>query len=1116
MSAVLGYLARAVGLLAMLLVAGLAFLLFTEAGAGLALRQVETRLGYVHAQGLHGALWGPIHFAHFRYEDAYVRVELEDVTLDWAPLQALRRRIAVSQLQAALLRVEVKARADRTGDAQSSDAGALTRLPFGLDVRALRIARFNLLIPHTEALHFDDVAIEGSWIGDQVALSSLAAVTPWVGALQVAGTAQLHADGVDVAGLKTQGFAEAAIEGRLGYGMPSDLRVHWTALRWPPDGEIELASDGGSLRWQGIFDDWHYTLDGVLAVAGERLQIDAQGQGSLSRIVAERIRVDSGHGAFAGTAAASWRDTPTIEAAGRIERVQPQHWLAQLDGELNGEVQARAAFAGDAPVASFTVRLSDSRLQDYPLQLVAAGSYAVDTLRLQRFDLRSGPSRIQASGQAWPTLALSANVESRDLASLWPPLTGRTTAQVTLSGPPQLPRVTGTLKAGALRFAEFAIGRVELSADVDPRGDTRLDAELGGIQAGTTIDVARLRLRGSASSHRLSVDATTPQGSATLIADGAAEFDARRWSGTITQARFAPKDLPVWTLEEATPLKIDGAAVELDPACFESEFARACVALRPVDDGRRLAFRLDNVRLAALDPWMPGGARLDGRLDGQGYVDLNDRGLGDLRLELHGGASRLLRGDLPPLAFGPLDVLVEEQAHGLVLSGQLPFERGGLRLSATLAAGAAFMHRRLDGELQIELPDLSWLELLNRELDQVKGHVDGRIALAGTLAAPQFAGSAQLSDGGLRLRTPGLRLERVTATLSGTSEGQLVVDAQAWSDGGALRIDGTIDPWATPALLQLKVRGDNFQALRRPDAVVWISPDLTVRMARRELHVDGTVVVPRATITPKTIDQGVGPSADQVIVRRGEQGAQDRLGIFADIRLRLGEQVRFDGLGLKTQLTGAVQLQEAPGVPTRARGELQLVGGRYKAYGQDLTLETGRLLFTGGALTRPAVELRATRKPREDITVGVLVRGTLDQPEFSLFSTPAMPQERQLAWLVLGRSLDEATGSGADRALVADAALSLGLAGGEWLAQRFGGRLGIDEISVGARPGETSEQARLTIGKYLSPRLLISYGVALFQPGYTFRLQYDIGHGFKLATETGVESGGDVLYTIER
>ena len=126
-----------------------------------------------------------------------------------------------------------------------------------------------------------------------------------------------------------------------------------------------------------------------------------------------------------------------------------------------------------------------------------------------------------------------------------------------------------------------------------------------------------------------------------------------------------------------------------------------------------------------------------------------------------------------------------------------------------------------------------------------------------------------------------------------------------------------------------------------------------------------------------------------------------------------------------------------------------------------------------------------------------------------------MSQEEQLSWLVLGRSLSE-TLKGGQGGELAGAAVSLGLTGGDFLAQQLGGRLGFDQVSVGAKPGETAEKARFAIGKYLSPKLFVSYGVGLFQPGNYFRLQYDLGRRFKLSGESGVTSGGDLLYTIER
>jgi translocation and assembly module TamB len=76
--------------------------------------------------------------------------------------------------------------------------------------------------------------------------------------------------------------------------------------------------------------------------------------------------------------------------------------------------------------------------------------------------------------------------------------------------------------------------------------------------------------------------------------------------------------------------------------------------------------------------------------------------------------------------------------------------------------------------------------------------------------------------------------------------------------------------------------------------------------------------------------------------------------------------------------------------------------------------------------------------------------------------------------------------------------------------------MGVDQVSVGAKPGETADLARFTIGKYLSPRLFVSYGVGLFQPGHYFRMQYDLTKRFKLVGESGAQQGGDILYTIEK
>jgi len=58
--------------------------------------------------------------------------------------------------------------------------------------------------------------------------------------------------------------------------------------------------------------------------------------------------------------------------------------------------------------------------------------------------------------------------------------------------------------------------------------------------------------------------------------------------------------------------------------------------------------------------------------------------------------------------------------------------------------------------------------------------------------------------------------------------------------------------------------------------------------------------------------------------------------------------------------------------------------GKYTAYGRKLDIERGRLIFTGGPIDNPGIDLRAI-KEFPDVKAGVNVRGTLLQPHMTFF-----------------------------------------------------------------------------------------------------------------------------------
>jgi len=447
-----------------------------------------------------------------------------------------------------------------------------------------------------------------------------------------------------------------------------------------------------------------------------------------------------------------------------------------------------------------------------------------------------------------------------------------------------------------------------------------------------------------------------------------------------------------------------------------------------------------------------------------------------------------------------------------------------LRL-ARLQARAAVAAART-APLRLDLA-LGGLQLGVERLERASLYLEGsqarhrfRLALTGPRLA--WEGSGQGSWSGRRLhetlaqgrcRLPGLGLDIRPLTLEARLDaGGLQLDGRARSGPGRLRLEARLGLVGDHCCRgEIRLRGDRFLAVARPDLRLLLSPDLRLAVTPGRLALAGRLAVPAGRIAPRQGLQGaVAPSPDVHLVQQAAARPR-RWRLDSHLDLVLGPDLALDAFGLSGRLQGRLQLTQAANAPAHARGRLQVVGGRYRAYGQDLEIERGQLLYTGGTVDDPGLDIRA-RRVLDEVQVGVLVSGRLRQPELRLFSDPAMEQADILSYLVTGRparALNSAQG-----ALVARAADSLGLKGGNFLAGQVRDRLGLDQLSI---TGKTREEAGLALGKYLSPRLYLGYSRGLFDATEKLNLRYRLGRHLRLETETGTSgSGGDLIWSIER
>jgi hypothetical protein len=69
---------------------------------------------------------------------------------------------------------------------------------------------------------------------------------------------------------------------------------------------------------------------------------------------------------------------------------------------------------------------------------------------------------------------------------------------------------------------------------------------------------------------------------------------------------------------------------------------------------------------------------------------------------------------------------------------------------------------------------------------------------------------------------------------------------------------------------------------------------------------------------------------------------------------------------------------------------------------------------------------------------------------------------------------------------------------------------------VDSETGRVSNETSLVLGKYLSPRLYVSWGVSLTESINTIKMRYTLDENWTIKTEAGKERAADLVFTIEK
>ena len=889
---------------------------------------------------------------------------------------------------------------------------------------------------------------------------------------------------------------QLSFEGRVALpatgGPDFEGKLAWRQLGWPLTAAAPaFASAEGRLQLAGTADD--YRLDLAAVLAGSQLppgHWEAMATGDRGKLLLQRLtgQVLDGEVTLAGEL--GWDPAPRWDLKLNGSGLDPGQWRPDLPGRLAlalgsaGRVDPDAGLQGRVGLEQLSGVVAGR-----DVRLVANALLAGEALDLQSLQLDSGGNRLSASGRLAPAaLGLGWDLQVPNPGALLPGLQGQLMGSGRLEGTADAPRVRVSLSGRELELDARRLSSlsVELEAGLAAQAPLRLDLAVGELAQGgeTQLQSARLQARGSTSAHWLELDLAAPAQQLRARLEGGLHADTGQWRGSLAELVADAADYGSWSLAQPAPLMLSGAALRLGDTCLRAgtDSSRVCVQGDwSGSTGGELAARIQALALQRLV------ADLDGQLDGEvrGTLAADGALRGQGELELSAGQLRVAGGEgTRNINFrgGKLDFAVAEGGldAALVVEGE---QRRLLRAELQLPALNRLPlpePQPLRGRIEADLDDLSGLQALVPALENTAGSLRADLQLAGTLQQPLLLGELVLADGAADVPSAGLELRQIELRIDGdpAQPGQLAIAGGLVSGPGRVDLSGRVD--LAGGGVALAVTGDRLLAYNTPDARALVSPDLQLGWDSDVLNLRGRIEVPEADVTPQlglspallTEDSAAAPQPGRVIAPSPDVVVIDAAGeveeppvsappLRLDSRLELvvGDRVNVSALGLIGRLTGKVMFINRPGADLLpvADGRLSIEDGTFRAFGQDLEIETGRVVFARKPVTEPELNVRAVRWIDNDpvvSSVGVLLSGPADQPLLELFSRPELDQTEIQSYLLTGS-------------------------------------------------GSNNRDSVLSIGTYLYPKLYVSYGYNLLEETNQFDTLYTITPRYGVEAKVG-------------
>ena len=922
--------------------------------------------------------------------------------------------------------------------------------------------------------------------------------------------------------------------------LPATLKITADELGWPVQSRAQVLAKEISIEASGDMNDYSFSI--ATGLSGEQLpdtQLALAGTANLERLKLQDITIDTLNGTAAGEAQLSLIEPMQWTTRWSIDNIDPSLQVPDLDGQLGGKIRASGSIQQNQWSLKLDQAKVDGVLRGLPFHFDGKLSKGLNNLWfVEHVTLNNDRNQVRIQGVAGDKLDLKADIDLPQLQNFLPGLAGGFDARLTMNGAMNNPDINLDANAEVIYFNDILVQSLSINGDINNLflDTSKLDISVDSLRIGeNTISETSLALTGKRSDHQLTLKARGPQDIDIALALNGNLNDALDWSGQLNkaQASLPPHQL---TLSEPAAIgwqnndksvSVSAHCWLLDdeyPLCLQDDFSSASQGSTTVSLGQ--------CPLSLINPYLPDTVRLDGMFAADIELRRGNGGVDDIRAIVEATIDKA-----SVQIVDPLGEAVSFDYDAVALNADLTSTDANATLSlksstsTSLKQGSSPMG---DAEIQLRLnpsdpqdaisgsvtlQDLSLAvaEPFFPDVDVMDGMLSASGTLAGTIAAPLYNGTVTLDSPLVQTELLPLPITggRITATVAGQ---RMTMGGNLLSNEGSVNVSGrgVLDPqkWN----VDVSLTGKQLIIQREPLDTATLNGDIRIVVNNRRMSVTGSIDMPEAVINVAELPEGaVTISNDVVFIDEVEEetpvsvAARSNPNLSVLIDVTLGDKVSLSAYGLDAKLNGDMEVRIRGDRPLQLGGEIRVVDGIYKQYGQNLTAN-GEILFVGD-VESTRLNIDAVRDiSNEDRTAGLRIQGTASKPDITLFTEPSDKSEDAiLSYVVLGRDINEASDQDAD--LLSTAALALAVRGGRTVGSGVASRLGVRDFGLETRGN--GDDTELLVSGRLNDRLLLRYGHGVFDAANTLYVRYDLTKKLYLeAAQSVQEAVLDLFYSF--